>query len=189
MTDGMTRIARFLIIILLIGGITLAGDGKDKKPKTDPKPAIDTTTITWYQYDTGLKLAKQSGKHILVDFTAKWCTYCKKMDRETFANPEVINFINSHFVPIKVDGDSPNELDIEGYKITESNLAKSEYRVTGYPTFWFLKSTSERIGPAPGYRPSDQFLDLLYFVKDDLYEKMSFQDYMSKGGRNSKSQN
>ncbi len=185
----MTQISKFLFFLLLIGAAVFAGEKSDKKSKADSKPAIDTTVISWYPYDQGLKLAKEAGKHIMVDFTAKWCGYCKKMDKETFSNAEVIKFVNSNFVCIKVDGDSQNELDIEGYKITEANLARSEYRVTGYPTFWFLKSTSERIGPASGYRPSDQFLDLLYFVKDDLYEKMSFQDYMSKGGRNSKSQN
>ncbi len=186
----MKKFLSYLMVFMLVAGVASATDKKDdKKAKGSTKPTIDSTAIAWYPYDQGLKLAKESGKHIIVDFTAKWCGYCKKMDKEVFTDPEVIKFLNTHFVCVKVDGDSPNELNIEGYKITEQNLARSEYRVSGYPTFWFLKSTSERIGPASGYRPKDQFLDMAYFVKDDLYDKMSFSDYVTKGGRKSVQQN
>ena len=156
---------------------------KSQKAKDDKTALPDTTKINWIAYDKGLEQAKESGKHILVDFTAKWCGYCKKMEKETFSDPEVIKFLNTHFINVKVDGDAPTELNVNGYKITESNLARAEYRVTGYPTFWFLKSTAERIAPVPGYVPKDRFLDIVYFIKDDLYDKMKFEDYMKNGGR------
>jgi thioredoxin-related protein len=175
----------YLLTVIFAAALSFAADNaeKDKKIKAENAIAIDTTKVTWLAYDEGLKLAKKTGKHIIVDFTAKWCGYCKKMEKDVFSDPEIIKFMNTNFVSIKVDGDSPKELDIDGYKISEQNLARVEYRVTGYPTFWFLKSNAERIGPASGYRPLDVFFDMLYFVKDNLYEKMTLNDYIKSGGR------
>jgi len=173
------------MMILLAVDVSFAQDKGDNKPKKD-SPAVDTTQITWLQYDEGLRQAKATGKHIMAYFTTKWCGYCKKMQKEAFVSPEVIKVLNSSFVSIWIDAESPKELNVDGYKITEQKLSQAEYRVGGYPTFWFLKSNAERIAPAPGYKSTDQFLDILYFVKDDLYSKMSFADFMKNGGRKQK---
>ena len=126
--------------------------------------------IQWMSYDAGLQKAAKENKHVFIDFTAKWCGYCKKMDRETFSKPEVIDMINKSFVPVRVDGDSQQELNIDGYKITESNLTKQEFGVRGYPTFWFLKSDGTKLGAITGYRPADVMIDALTFVRDGKYD-------------------
>ena len=119
----------------------------------------------------------------MVNFTTTWCGYCKKMNRTTFVDSEIVNILNNDFISIKVDGDSQNELNVDGYKITERNLTRSEYGVRGYPTYWFLKSNAERIGPISGYKATDPFLDVLYYVRDEVYDKMKFDEYMKNGGR------
>lgn len=49
--------------------------------------------------------SQQSGKPILITFTASWCHYCHKLLDETFTDPQVIARVNQHFVPVVLDAD------------------------------------------------------------------------------------
>ncbi len=160
-------------------------DGGDSGPLQAPNnlAADDSTAVAWLRYDEGLELAKSTDKYLLVYFTVDWCGYCKVMERETFQSPDAISLINEGFVAVKVNGDSQMELDINGRIITEKDLTRLEYHVSGYPTFWLLKSNADRIGDIRGYKPKEQFLDMLSYIKDGAYETITFEEYMNNGGR------
>ena len=51
------------------------------------------------------KQAKIEKKNVFVIFHASWCGWCKKMDRDTYARQEIIDYINSKFYPIKFNGE------------------------------------------------------------------------------------
>jgi thiol-disulfide isomerase/thioredoxin len=40
---------------------------------------------------------------VLYEFTADWCPPCQKRERTTFRSQQIINEINSNFVPVRVD--------------------------------------------------------------------------------------
>jgi thioredoxin-related protein len=160
----------------------------DKDPKQDASAkkldsmataaAAASSTIKWMKYDEGLALAKKLNKKVLVEFTAKWCGWCKKMQATTFKDTGVVALIDKYFVPVSVDGDSKDTLNIEGWLTTEAGLTKDTYRVSGYPTFWFLTSTGDMIAPLSGYREANVLLDILDYLKDEQYKTVTFQAYM-----------
>lgn len=176
----MRQVKLLIILGLLFAfGVAVKATNKDPKKETpkdkteQPKaqaPAEKSDGINWLAYDDGLKKAKAENKHVFIDFTAKWCGWCKKMDRETFHEPEVIDLINQSFVPVRVDGDSPHELDINGYKITEKSLTRNEFGVRGYPSFWFLKPDGTKLGKIDGYHDKDFMVRALTYVKDYKYD-------------------
>ena len=51
--------------------------------------------VKWYAYAEGLKLGKDTGKKVYLFFKAEWCTYCTKMEKETFQDPAIISLVGA----------------------------------------------------------------------------------------------
>ncbi|PWB74267.1 hypothetical protein C3F09_04105 [candidate division GN15 bacterium] len=158
--------------VILTTAVILAAtqpDAKKSSPAPAPKKAdstavASTNKINWLAYDKGVAEAKKTNKHMFVDFTATWCGWCKKMEKETFSQPEVISMLNKNFVPVRVWGDLDNQLSIDGYKITEKEFANSR-GVQGYPTFVFETPSREPITGFSGYRDAATLMNYLNQVK------------------------
>lgn len=60
-----------------------------------------------WQHDlpAALSASKASGKPMLIQFTADWCVYCRKMKATTYADPKVKEDIQARFVPVLLDAD------------------------------------------------------------------------------------
>jgi thiol-disulfide isomerase/thioredoxin len=98
--------------------------------------------ITWAgSLNSGLKEAKAKNKPVMVDFYTDWCGWCKKLDRDTYADPEVANLAKK-FVCVKVNGDKYSDL-------------VSKYGVSGYPTILFLDAGGEKLDGIVGYVNAD----------------------------------
>ncbi|MFO0975869.1 MAG: thioredoxin family protein [Planctomycetaceae bacterium] len=68
--------------------------------------------------EKSLQAASQAGKPVLMEFTASWCVYCKRMEKSTFTDPRVAAQIDQQFVAVRVDADKHKDLvkdlEIEG---------------------------------------------------------------------------
>jgi thioredoxin 1 len=69
---------------------------------------IKTDNLGFYvgTYDNLIREAKKQKKAIILDFWATWCDPCNKLDKETFSNKELGNYIKDNFLIYKVDIDT-----------------------------------------------------------------------------------
>ncbi|MEZ6045512.1 MAG: thioredoxin fold domain-containing protein [Planctomycetaceae bacterium] len=94
--------------------------------------------------------AKQTGKPMLLKFTAEWCTFCHKMEK-SFDRTDVSQLVNENFVPIKVDAD-------------ENKKLVKEIGIDGFPTTVIISPDFQVLQKITGYLEADELkkrLDIL----------------------------
>jgi len=170
-------ISAFLFLIVFFHPYPLKTPLADDKDKKNPSATKKADTLVWHKYDEGLAKARKEKKHTLVAFYTNWCGWCRRMDKLTFADEEVKKVLNESYVAIKVNAQSKEKVEVDEKKITEGELAK-KFSVRSYPTTWFLKYSGDRIAPYYGYADAPTFLNVLNYIKDDLYDKISFNEYL-----------
>ena len=101
--------------------------------------------------------AKADGKKLIItDMYADWCGWCKRMDAQTWADPQVIRLQNK-YVFLKLNA----EKDPDGIALRE------KFSITGFPTVMILNSDGSEFDRLEGYLPGRQFLERLNRVVSD----------------------
>lgn len=133
----MNRNILIYFLIFVIAGCTQISTSQDQ-----------TENINWIRDLSAAKqIAKSQGKPILIDFYTDWCGWCKRFDKDTYANEKVAK-VAASFVCVKINADE------------HPQLAK-DYNVRGFPSTAFLKSDGSIIEVVAGYMGPGAFLELL----------------------------
>jgi thioredoxin-related protein len=165
MVNQSGKLSMSLIIAIVIIGAAGMGGYLYKTQDTSKAAEKAVDPIEWHSYEEGVRLGKTTGKKIYIFFKANWCTYCDKMEKETFQKPLVASYLNENFIPVKVDIDRERKI-------------ASQFYVSGVPTSSFLSNTGEKISNLPGFIPLDTFLPVLRYLSTDAYRTMTFKDYV-----------
>jgi thiol:disulfide interchange protein len=102
-------------------------------------------------FDAALARARKENKIVMVDVYTDWCGYCKKLDREVYANPRVQEKLSEMIVPVKVNPEK---------SVAHARVAH-RFGTKAYPHIIFVNANNETIHEIPGYLPLDYFLQTL----------------------------
>src|SRR3990172_3102857 len=104
--------------------------------------------MNWFDWGKEAFLkAKKEEKPSLLGISAKWCHWCHTMDRLTYSNATVLEFINKNFVPVCVDTDERPDIN-------------DRYNVGGWPTTAVLAHDGEIVSAAT-YIPPEHMVKFL----------------------------
>jgi uncharacterized protein YyaL (SSP411 family) len=123
----------------------------------------NTNELKWLGWNEGYDLAKKKNKIAVVDVYTDWCGWCKVMDRETFAKPEVIDLINKEFVPVKFNPEAQGSYTFNGKQYTGSELAAliSNNQLSGYPSTVFYFPKTNEFKMEVGFKNPQAFTEIL----------------------------
>jgi thiol:disulfide interchange protein DsbD len=137
------------------GTLTSAGDGQT----SGIAAATSKDGIVWLTNEAeGLRIAKETGKPMMIDFMAEWCAACKQLDKETFSTPQVRSILQTDFVLVKID--CTEETD-------ENSALQKKYKSMSLPTVAFVTPRGKNLENLTLYEfeKPEKFLERLDKVK------------------------
>lgn len=101
-------------------------------------------------YEQATKFALKSKRPILINFTGSdWCGWCKRMKAETLGTKEFVHFASSNLLLVELD--FPNNIPQSDEMIRANAAVKSQFKVTGFPTFVLVSADGQELGRQVGY--------------------------------------
>ncbi len=157
-----------------------------------PGSTVKAQDIDWLSWDQAAALAQSEAnpKKIFIDVYTDWCGWCKKMDKDTFQNAEVAQYMQDNFYMVKLDGEGKDPIEYRGttYKYVPSGrrgyhefaAALLQGRLS-YPTVVFMDENLNILSPVPGYQKPGPFLNIARYFGDNIYKDKDWQTYSGQG--------
>ena len=115
--------------------------------------------IQWYPWgEEAFSSAASADRPVLLDIGAVWCHWCHVMDGESYEDPALAEFLNQHFVCVKVDRDERPDVDARYQRAVQALT-----RQGGWPLTAFLTPAGE------------VFYGGTYFAPDGRYGRPGFR--------------
>jgi thioredoxin-related protein len=182
----LMRLSSFSVLVLLIH-LLFCFNGFSQNQTAQVKPVSSTTAgksasskptapqaqINWISFEEAIERNKKKPKKIFIDAYTDWCGWCKVMDKQTFTDPIIIEYINANFYAVKFDAESKNPITFKGrtYQFVPSGnrgyhelAAELMNNRMSYPTVVFLDENMDLLQPIPGFvKPAELDIILKYF--------------------------
>jgi thioredoxin-related protein len=170
---------RFNIFIILSFVFSLSSASAQKK-------------IKWLTWEEAMEKSETEQKKVVVDIYTQWCGWCKKMDKSTFMDEFIVEFVNENFYPVKFDAEFKNPITFKGkeYKyIKKGRRGFHELAVEltkgklSFPTIVFLDEEFQVLQPIPGFQDNERFELIVTYFSGDHFKFTPWRRYIRNYSR------
>jgi thioredoxin-related protein len=150
--------------------------------------SIAKNAVKWYSIEEAEKLMKQSPRPLFIDTYTDWCSWCKKMDSETFTNDVIAGILNTKYYPVKFNAESSTKIRFMGQEyINDGKYGRAHQLAVAllqgqlsYPTVVFMlknESGQYEVAPIPGFRQAGEMETLLNYFADNTYRTKTWEEF------------
>jgi thioredoxin-related protein len=156
-----------------------------------PTPEPKKDEVKWYSLEEAVALQEKEPRKIFIDIYTDWCGWCKKMDKNTFANPIISKQLNEKFYAVKLDAHQKEDINLKGtlFKYVEGENGGRGYHQAAiallggkmsFPTVVFLDEEARLVQAIPGYLEPKPFDQMLNFFSTNAHQKQSWDDFIAQ---------
>lgn len=96
------RVFHCWLSLLLLGVLVASAEAELNNPGGE---------IAWVSWSPEVfAQARAEQRLVLLDLTAEWCEFCRKMDATTYRDPRVLELINRDYIAVRADEKDQPEL-------------------------------------------------------------------------------
>lgn len=145
--------------------------------------------INWVSLEKAIELQKKNPKKIMIDVYTNWCGPCKMLDKNTFHNKDVVDYVNKNYYAVKFNAEGNESVNYKGktfsnpgYNPELANRRNSSHELSRYlqiqafPTIVFMDEKSEVIASIRGYQTPPQLELYLKMFKDNEHTNLDTQE-------------
>lgn len=169
---SFTQIMKKVLLLLIVGFIGFGAAAQE---------------IEWLTFEEAVKRAEKKPKKLLIDVYTDWCGWCKKMDKDAYANAQITKYINENYYAVKFNAEQKENIEFNGHTfkylpngnrgIHELALALTNNKPS-YPTTVFMDEEYRILQPIPGYLNAQSMEPILaYFGSDSYKNKVTWEEF------------
>lgn len=178
----------YILFLLLTGAALTVASFRNAEQKSDLslRTSDAGSHINWLTFEQLLEKSKIQKRKVIIDVYTDWCGWCKRMDKATFEQPEIVNYINEHYYAVKFNAEQKNEIAFKGKTYKFVNNGRRGYHELAaeitrgrlsYPTIVFLNENLEVIQPVPGYKDPLAFEQMITYFGRNEHRKTPWEAY------------
>lgn len=157
--------------------------------------SLSNAQVSWMTLDQATEAQKTNPKKILIDFYADWCGQCKLMDKNTFTNSVISQFINENYYPVKFNSEGNETVSLMGRTFQNENFTGGKKKgslhdftkfmnVSAVPAVVFLDVNNQPITMLQGGLTAKELEPYLTLISNDEYKKINnrekWESYLQK---------
>lgn len=125
------------------------------------QPRVIDNSPEWVSLQEAQQTAASTDKLIFVDVYETGCKYCRAMDREVFPDSTVRAVMDKNYIPVKLDGNSPEMISFNGSTIASKDFAQSK-GAYAFPTTLILDAEGNVLKKKVGFMGVDELRQFMY---------------------------
>lgn len=178
-TNRNMKRLQYIIAFLMFGSLVSA-----QNTATETKGEIN-----WITIEEALELQKKEPKKIFMDVYTNWCGPCKLLDKNTFHNPDVIDYVNENYYAVKFDAEGNSTVNFKEQTFSNPNFDPAKInrrngvhqfakflKVSAYPSMLFFDEAGNYLTPVTGYLKPQQLELYLKLFGEDKHKEMTTQE-------------
>jgi thioredoxin-related protein len=159
------------------------------------QPDAEGGLVKWMTLSEAMEKVKTQPRPIIMDFYTDWCGWCKQMMRTTYANPDVAQYLNANFYPVKFNAETRETIEYLGQKYAPVDTSKKSTSTLAikllqnklmYPTTLFLNNFDSKKNDfafsmlAQGYLDDKKFEPMLIFTLENAFHNSNYEDFKAQ---------
>lgn len=144
-------------------------------------------SIQWKSFEEVESLMASNPKRIMVNLYTDWCGWCKRLEKNTFSNPQLAKYINDNFYAIRFNAESKEAVQYKG----RTFQFKPEIRMhelaaeimmggRGFPFTAIIEMDGQNVSPIPGYQTVKEMEYILTYIHEGRLTNLSWDEWQKQ---------